>query len=135
MESFNLSIAEWLVRVFLGILFFFQGYDKIFRLRIGGEMSALRELFSGARLPDGIIRTAAYFTSYAELIGGISLIAGIFVNYACYLLCIDLLIVALGFSITRPMWDLQHVFPRLAMLVFILLTHEAGRFSMDYLIR
>ena len=32
---------------------------------------------------------------------------------------------SLAFSIMRPMWDLQHVFPRLALLVAVLILPEA----------
>jgi uncharacterized membrane protein YphA (DoxX/SURF4 family) len=75
-----------------------------------------------------------YYTSFVELLGGLLLITGLFTNYTLVALGLDLVLVAFAFSLLRPMWDMQHVFPRL-LLVFILLILPDGynRISLDYL--
>ena len=63
----------------------------------------------------------AYFTSYVELIGGFFLIIGFLKYYSLYLLGINLLVASFAFSITKPMWDMQFVFPRILLLLFLLI--------------
>jgi hypothetical protein len=48
------------------------------------------------------------------------LIFGLLKYYALYALGADLLVVALGMSLLNPMWDMQYVFPRLLLILFLL---------------
>jgi len=81
-----------------------QVYDRFFKE------------FESTRLPNWLILTTAYYTSYAELIGGLLLIAGLFRKQAMYLLALDLLIVSFGHGFMEPIWDLSHVIPRAVLL-------------------
>jgi len=124
-----------IARVFLGLLFFFQGYDAVFRVKVGTVIDTYAETFSSqGGIPHFFTVCGAWFTSYAELIGGALLVLGLFELPALWLLGFDLIIASIAFSITRPMWDLRHVFPRLAILVFLLCV-PAGwdHFSLDNL--
>lgn len=129
----NETIAILILRIFLGILFFMQGYDKLFRIGMKNVINAVDNPLEDHHLPSGLISLASYYTSIIELICGGCLIVGFFTNYALYLLGLDLLIVAFAFSIIKPMWDLQFVFPRLAILITLLLVPEEwNKLSIDY---
>jgi len=55
------------------------------------------------------------------LICGFLLIIGLFRKFTLLLLCIDLLVVSFGHGLLEPIWDLQHVIPRAALLITIML--------------
>src|SRR5687768_15547940 len=112
--------AVFIARVFLGLLFFFQGYDAIFKVRLKGVIETIQPL-SSTGVPRLFIIMGAYFTSYVELIGGFFLIIGFLKYYSLYLLGINLLVASFAFSITKPMWDMQFVFPRILLLLFLLI--------------
>jgi uncharacterized membrane protein YphA (DoxX/SURF4 family) len=114
------AMAGLFIRVFTGILFFFQGYDKIFRLGLKEVFNTVAPSYRKAGLGDGMIKLFSGVTAWIELLGGLLLILGLLKYIALYALGIDLLIVALGMSILNPMWDMQHVFPRLLLILFLL---------------
>lgn len=115
------TFAVLLVRVFLGFLFFFQGYDKIFNYKISGVIELFKKPLSEKGVPGFIQIFGAWFTSYVEFIGGLLLIFGIAKYYILYLLGLDLILASVAFGIIKPMWDLQFVFPRLVLLIFLLI--------------
>jgi|SRR3990172_9064302 len=115
------AAVVFIARMFLGLLFFFQGYDAVFRIKISGVIEAIKFPLVAKGVPKFIIISGAYFTSYVELICGFLLIIGFIKYYALYLLGIDLLFAAFAFGIIKPMWDMQFVFPRLLLLIFLLL--------------
>ncbi len=134
MNTYPFEFGIFVARVFLGILFFFQGYEKVFRLPVREVIDSFHDSAQARHLPDALLKFGVYFTSYTELIGGFLLIAGLFKYYALLFLGVDLLFVALAFSILRPMWDMGHVFPRLVLLLFLLcLPAELDTFSLDCL--
>ena len=92
----NLIIAIATARIFVGILFFFQGYDKIFNIGMKQLRQTMSANLGNHKLPDSFIGVVAISTSWIELLGGFLLIIGFFKYFALYLLCIDLLIVALA---------------------------------------
>lgn len=114
------TFAALLIRVFLGILFFAQGYDKVFRVKVKGVIQTFEHPLIVKNIPRPLLVLATYVTCYAELIGGFLLIIGFIKYYALYLLGIDLLVVAIAFGIMEPVWDMRHVFPRM-LLIFIAL--------------
>ncbi|HWY98466.1 MAG TPA: DoxX family protein [Bacteroidia bacterium] len=110
-----------LVRVFLGILFFLQGYDKVFRMGVAKVVGTIHTPLADKGVPNTFSIIGAYFTSYVELICGALLIVGFLKYYCLYLLGIDLLFAAFAFGLVEPMWDMKHIFPRLALLIFLLM--------------
>lgn len=132
----NAYVAELLVRVFAGILFFYQGYDKLFRIKIPGVISAFAADADRYHVPRPLLSLVAYYTSLIEFVGGAMLVLGLFTSYALYALGLDLVLVCLAFSYMTPMWDLKHVFPRLVLLLILLLfPPEYQYYSLDYLIQ
>ncbi|HEY6162806.1 MAG TPA: DoxX family protein [Bacteroidia bacterium] len=124
---------EVFLRILLGILFFAQGYDKVFNLGIKKVIDTFEYPVHLKHLPRFPLVFSAWFTSYAELVGGFLLVVGFMKYYALYLLGIDLLIVCASFSVLDAMWDMKHVFPRVVLLTtLMLLPSEWGVFSVDY---
>jgi uncharacterized membrane protein YphA (DoxX/SURF4 family) len=117
----NQIAAALLPRLLLGVLFLFQGFDAVFRVKLKGIMAEIQPTLIARGVPLFLITVGAYFTSYIELICGILVILGFVKYYALYLLGIDLLLATFAFSLVKPMWDMSHVFPRIVLLLFILI--------------
>jgi putative oxidoreductase len=134
MQTYHHEIAAVLIaRVFLGLLFFVQGYDAVFKIKIKGVIDAIAEPLSNTGVPRFLILMGAWFTSFVELIAGFCLIVGFVKYYALYLLGIDLIVASIAFGLARPVWDLKFVFPRLALLLFLLIVpSQWDIFSIDY---
>ncbi|HEY2720630.1 MAG TPA: DoxX family membrane protein [Chitinophagaceae bacterium] len=92
--------------------------------------------FESTFLPRWLIWTAAYYTFYVELIGGILLIVGLFKRVALYLLAVDLLIISFSHGLPEPIWDLLHVMLRAILVASLLiLPEEWNRGKITSLIR
>ncbi|MDO8998629.1 MAG: DoxX family protein [Bacteroidota bacterium] len=126
--------AIFIARVFLGILFFFQGYDAIFNIKISNVIETYQNTFTNVRMPRFLIVLATWFTSYTELICGFLLIIGLFEYVALFLLGLNLIIAAIGFGINTAMWDSKYVFPRLVLILLLLIVPETwDAWSLDSL--
>lgn len=112
----NLIILELTTRWLLAILFFFQAYDRIFRIGLKEASNIIYYQNTEQKLPFWLVQLGTYLTAYTELICGLLLFFGIFRDIALYALCIDMLIAAFGFSYLKPMWDMKHFFPRFILL-------------------
>lgn len=129
----NLYIAELLVRVFAAILFMFQGYDKLFRIKIPGVIDVFREDAQRNHIPGPFITGIAYYTSLVEFFGGFFLLVGFMTNYMLYALGVDLVLVGLAFSYVEPMWDMKHVFPRfMLLLILLVMPQDYRQISLDH---
>lgn len=135
MTEYKLYIAESMVRIFTGILFFFQGYDKLFKVKMQGVIDTFMADAYRRHISRPMVSLLAYYTSIVEFIGGLLLIFGLFSNYALCALGIDLLFVAFAFSFMEPMWDVKHVFPRFILVILLLLLPlEQNVLSLDHLL-
>ena len=135
MSEYKLYVAESLIRIFAGILFFFQGYDKLFKIKMPGVIDTFMGDAYKHHVSRPLVSLVAYYTTLAELVGGLILIFGIFTNYALYALGLDLILVCFAFSFIEPMWDMKHVFPRFILIILLLiLPLENDKLSLDYLI-
>ncbi len=127
------AIGVFIARVFLGLLFFFQGYDAVFNVKIKNVIDTFQNSFANKGIPRFMTVIGSWFTSYVELIGGVFLILGLFEYYTLILLGINLIVVSVAFGITTPMWDTRHVYPRLILTVFLLIIpHSTNLLSLDY---
>ena len=128
-------IAVFIARVFLGLLFFFQGYDAVFRIKVENVIIAYETSFANKGIPRIFTVIGSWVTSYVELICGLLLILGLFEYYSLTLLGIDMLIASIAFGIATPVWDMRFVFPRLALLIFLLLIPQVwNQWSVDNLL-
>ena len=133
-NDLNHAIAVATIRIVAGILFFFQGYDKVFKIGTRQVQQAMRAQLEGKAFPEGLLSLIVILTSYIELLCGFLLILGLFKFYSIYLLCMSLVLVVTGFSYAKPMWENNHLFIRLILLVTLLLTPvEWDRFSLDFI--
>lgn len=119
-EQYHELAGTLVARVFLGVLFLFQGYDAVFKVGTNTVINTFQNTFGGKGVPRFLISTAAWFTSYTELICGALLIVGLFEYAALVLLALNLIVAAIGFGIDAPMWDTRHVTPRLILILFLL---------------
>ena len=135
-EINNESVLVFTIRVILGLLFFFQGYDKIFKVKMKGLISTFRYELGSIKVPNVLLKITTYYTSYVEFACGALLIIGLFTKYSLYLLGIDLIIVVGAFSLIKPMWDMQLLFPRLMLLSILLyLPEEWNLISLDHILK
>ncbi|MFN4123625.1 MAG: DoxX family protein [Flavobacteriales bacterium] len=116
----NHELAVFLARVVLGILFFFQGFDKVFRIGISNVADEISVQLIRLSFPRQLLIIASFITSYIELVAGILLFAGLFVNPLLIVLTIHMIFVALAFSLINPIWDMKIYLPRLVLLIFLL---------------
>jgi len=135
MPEMNMAVALLTVRIFAGTLFVFQGYDKIFRLGMGQLKATMIASLGERALPSALIGFVAATTSWIEFLGGLFLIGGLLMPWVIYLLCLDLIVISVGFSLAKPMWDTGHVFTRLILLLILLVAPPASyAFSLDALL-
>ena len=127
--------AVFIARVFLGCLFFFQGYDAVFNVKIKNVIATFEAGFENKGIPKFLTAVASWFTCYTELIGGALLILGLFEYGALYLLGLNLIVAAIGFGINTPMWDTKYVPPRLLLILILLFVPQSWSvLSLDHLI-
>ena len=121
------------MRIVTGILFFAQGYDKLFVLGIRKVYEPFDNLLSQKKAPMGLMHACIMVSSIIEFFCGILLMAGFMRDASLYLLLINMMGVAAGFSLVRPMWDMQYYFPRLVLLLTLLmLPPDWDAWRMDY---
>jgi uncharacterized membrane protein YphA (DoxX/SURF4 family) len=135
MNEIHYNIGIFGARIFLGLLFFMQGYDKVFKLGIKKVVQTFRMELQRSRLSESVITLAAYMTSYIEMVGGLMLILGFMKYYMLYALGLDLIMVSIAMGLISPLWNTELVFPRIAMLLLLLLVPASwDMFSIDYLL-
>lgn len=132
--TLNRIVGVFVTRMLLGFIVLMQGYGKVFTFGMDG----LYRMFEPyeEKLPAFLVKFAAYYTTYAELICGFLLVIGLFRNYALYALGLVLIIVTFGHGLSQPIWDLSHVFPRAVLLIaLLLLPEEWDQWQIEKLIR
>jgi uncharacterized membrane protein YphA (DoxX/SURF4 family) len=119
-SKFTRTVGVLFLRVLTGILFFFQGYTKIFVWSVGGLYhNAFKSL--EAKLPTWVLWGTAYATSLIELICGLMVIFGVWRNRALFVLAGVIIIVSIGHGLESGIFDLQHIFPRAILIALLLI--------------
>ncbi|MBC7864224.1 MAG: DoxX family protein [Bacteroidia bacterium] len=135
MEEYNFIAADLFLRCVAGLLFFFQGYDKLFRLGLKEVVKTFHYDAESHHVPDFFVWMIAIYSSFVEFFCGLLLILGLFKTWALVLLGLDIILVVFAFSFMKPMWDMKHVFPRFILLIALLvIPAQWGKFSLDQLI-
>lgn len=133
--SLKYQFLELIIRLFCGIIFMFQGYDKLFVVKVKGVVDLFQNNARKKNVPVFLQYGMAYYTSSIEFFGGILLILGLFKNWVLVLLGFDVIMVAVAFSVLEPVWDMRHVFPRLLIIsVLLVMPEEWSKFTMDYIL-
>ena len=131
----NLDIVSLMLRLVTGSLFFFQGYDKIFKIKIINVVRTFDDPINPSIWPKALLKPLITISSYAELIGGLFLFLGLLKFYTLAFLSFDLLFVAISFSSIKAMWDMQHYFPRFVFVLLLwVIPFKADTFCLDKLI-
>lgn len=134
--NLNTSIAVLSVRLVLGLIFFMQGFGKVFTWGVESlyKMDFFYETYKDL-LPDWLTYATAYYTSYVELLGGLLLILGLKTDIGLYALISLLVIITFGHGLATPIWDITHVVFRLILVIALLLAPKNWDvFSLDHLI-
>lgn len=116
-DEIHFILLEFSSRWLLAILFFFQAYDRIFRLGLKEATHIIYYQNTEQKLPLWLVELGVYLTAYIEFICAILLFIGLFRDMALYLLTIDMILVAFAFSYLKPMWDMKHFFPRFILII------------------
>jgi uncharacterized membrane protein YphA (DoxX/SURF4 family) len=132
---YHYQAATLFARVLLGLLFIYQGYDAVFRVKIRNVADTYDDLFEQKGIPRFLTKAGAWFTSLTELIGGFLLIIGLFSHVSLYLLALNILFASFAFGLNTPLWDTKHVWPRFVLIVFLLAVPISWHsLSLDHLI-
>jgi uncharacterized membrane protein YphA (DoxX/SURF4 family) len=121
----NTFAAMLMIRLIAGILFFFQGYDKLFNVKVGNIVNTVSASLTYNSSLRSFLKPVVAISSGVEMIGGILLALGIFRDITLYALAGDLVFVALAFSSFKAMWDMGFYFPRLVLIAALLLLPAA----------
>jgi len=132
MENKSSALAIFFIRSLLGIIFFWQGYGKVFNWGLSNVYNSTFKSFEELGLSEWFLKLVLYFTSFAELIVGMLLILGLFRKWAYFLIISLLLIVAFGHGLQEGIWNLSHVFYRAALLLpLLLLPFHHDKYCLD----
>lgn len=129
------QFLPFMIRVILGTLLFFQSYEIVARIGIGETCRTVYEGTREKKIPDWFANVSVYLSTYIQLIGGGLLILGLFTPIVMIIIGINLIMVCIGFSYLKGIWDMLHVFPRLILLIILMVIYsEADMISLDYLL-
>lgn len=133
--SFRIA-GLFFIRALLGVIFFMQGFGKVFIWGVSGVYENIFQTYEETFLPKFLLWFTAYFTSYAEWICGALLLIGLWRRIAIFILGALLLLVSFGHGVLTPIWSLEDVFPRAILLILLfLLPSEWDQWSLDHLFR
>ena len=93
---------EWaalVLRIGLGIMFASHGLQKAFGMFGGPGIGGFSEMLSGMGFKPALFW--AYLAAYAELVGGLFLVAGIFTRGASFLLLVLIIVAAVKVHLAR----------------------------------
>lgn len=125
--------AVFFARGVLGFIFFMAGVYKVFTMTPVGHVQKWFLPYSDTFLPVWSLWTVGLTIPFVELVGGALVLIGWSTRVALIALGFVLVIVTFGHLLKEPLYPFhEHVFPRLALLLFILMVPpEADRYSID----
>ena len=132
--SAGLSWAVFLARIHLGLLFLMPGIFRVFQL---GPVEHARRFFvepyADTVLPSWSLWLAGTAVPLVELVGGALLLLGLWRGPVLVLLGLELAMITFGHLLTEPFWAMHcHVFPRLALILFLLTVGlDRDRWALD----
>jgi len=126
--DYNFAVFELVFRLFCGVLFIYQGYDKLFVVGVKNVIETFSADASRQHVPKVFVVFSSYFSSIVEFFGGALLILGLFKPIVLTLLGIDMIMVAIAFSTIQAIWDTKNVFPRLMLIGILMVTPSRWEF-------
>ena len=121
-----------LIRILLGGLFFYQGFDILFISGIGLIHADIFVSGNKVLLPDQLIRFSIIFIAIAQLSGGFLLTIGLLRNYSLYILGFLILFITFGFGDANTIWNFENtVFQAVLLISLLMLPIEWDKWSVD----
>ena len=121
------------IRLLLGIILFMQGYGKIFKFgleSVEGFFTAYKEM-----LPSFLVDFTFYFTTFGELIFGLTIMLGLFRNVSYLSVGLILFLVSFGHGLQDVIWDMQHVMYRAILLIpLFFISIDKDKIALDNLL-
>ncbi len=133
-EGVRRAWALFFARAVLGLIFLMAGIWKVFQLTPAGHAHRFFvDPYAGSFLPSWALWAAGVTVPIVELVGGGLVLFGWRTRDASVALGLVLVTVTFGHLVKEPLYAFhEHVFPRLALLLFVLASPEAwDRFSVD----
>lgn len=119
----NLTIASFLMRWILGVLFFMAGYWKIFTLTVQAHAeNFFLAAYIDSWIPHWLLLAGGYIIPYWELLAGILICIGWQLRYALLSVGVLLIITTYGHALATPLFDIDgHTFTRLILIIGVLI--------------
>ena len=138
MSSSNGSSRGWaalIARLVLGLIFFMAGVFKVFTLTPIGHAQRWFLPYSDTFLPTWSLWAVGLTIPFVELIAGFLLLLGLWVRPSLLALGAVLVVVTFGHLLKEPLYPFhEHVFPRLALVLFLLVMPATDdRLSIDHI--
>ncbi len=129
----NRAWAMLFARGVLGLIFFMAGVWKVFELGPAGHVRRFFLPYQDTFLPTWSLWAVGATIPFVELIAGALVIIGWRTRAALLSLGAVLLVVTFGHLLKEPLYAFhEHVFPRLALLLFLLVMPASeDRLSID----
>ncbi len=134
-EFNNWSMANFLARWMLGIVFLMAGFWKVFSFTaIEHARQYFVEAYADTWIPASLLWALGLVIPYVEFVAGILLIVGLRVRNTVSVLGVLLLITTYGHLLKQPLFDIDgHTFTRLALVLFLLIASNRNDIlSVDY---
>jgi uncharacterized membrane protein YphA (DoxX/SURF4 family) len=132
------TIAVFLARTMLGLVFLMAGWWKVFTLTPAAHAQQFFiEGFKDSWIPEWLLWALGTAIPPFELTAGLLLIAGLWTRLTASLTGLLLLLTTYGHALQQPLFDIDgHTFTRLALILFVLMIpSESDRLSIDGLRR
>ena len=128
------TIAVFLARTMLGLVFFMAGWWKVFTLTpaVHAQQFFL-DGFKDSWIPDWLLWALGTAIPPIELAAGLLLLLGLWTRLTASLTGLLLLLTTYGHALQQPLFDIDgHTFTRLALILFVLMIPaETDRLSID----
>jgi uncharacterized membrane protein YphA (DoxX/SURF4 family) len=133
-EIIGKTAGVFFIRMLLGGILFYQGFNKLFESGINSIYADLFVSGSSSILPENLIRFSIYTISIIEFAAGFLLIIGLLRNYVLYTLGTIILFILFGFGSTQPVWQSEFIiFEGLLLISLLMLPIEWDKWCMDNL--
>lgn len=135
-EGRSRAWAILFARLVLGFIFFMAGVFKVFTLGPAGHVRKWFLPYQDTFLPTWSLWAAGLAIPFVELLAGAALLVGWRIRAALLFLGTVLVVVTFGHLLKEPLYPFhEHVIPRLALLVFLLVMPQADDvFSIDHVL-
>lgn len=128
------TIAVFLARTMLGLVFVMAGWWKVFTLTPAVHAQQFFiEGFKDSWIPEWLLWALGTAIPPFELVAGLLLVAGLWTRLAASLTGLLLLLTTYGHALQQPLFDIDgHTFTRLALILFVLMIpSNSDRLSID----